>query len=106
MYNIYIYIFIIYISIYIFILYIYIHIYTIYHTSVISVELKGSYYGFGSCQKIICNIEYLDWLKMHFAAWSNVIQQLCPINIWSQYLGAHSYRNDKKICLGMTLYIY
>ena len=47
---------------------VYIHTYTIYCISVVSVELQDSYYSFGSCQKMFCNIEYLDWLNMHFPA--------------------------------------
>ena len=35
---------------------------------IVSVKLKGSLYGFGSCQKILANTEYLDWFKMHFPA--------------------------------------
>ena len=88
-----------------YIVYIYIYIYNISYQCCIC-GTEGFLLWFGSCQKILCNIEYVDWLKMHFPAWSNVFRQLCPINIWFQYLGSHSDRNDKKICLGMTLYIY
>ena len=88
-----------------YIVYIYIYIYNISYQCCIC-GTEAFLLWFGSCQKILCSIEYVDWLKMHFPAWSNVFRQLCPINIWFQYLGAHSDRNDKKICLGMTLYIY
>ena len=39
-----------------------------YCISVVSMEMKGLYYDFGSCWKVEC----LDWLKIHFPASSGV----------------------------------
>ena len=39
------------------------------------VELMAAHHGWGLYQKIIHNLEYLDWLKIHFPFWPTVFLQ-------------------------------
>ena len=44
----------------------------------ISVGLKGPHHDWGPCQK---NLEYQDWPKMHFIAWSSLFTNLFLKNL-------------------------
>ena len=54
-------------------------------------------------RKYFWNLDYLDWLQMHFSAWSKVFFAKLVLNNIGSIFG-HPYQlNGTRICLGMTL---